>query len=375
MGVLKDLVEIADNRRNRFVDDWKNQNKRVIGYTCTYVPEEIFYAVDILPYRISGKGVNDTSLADAHLARVNCSFARCCLEVGISGGFDFLDGVVFLTSCDHMRRCYYNWKMHEKALPFMHMLPVPHLITEDALQYYKEEVLFLKEAVEKHFDVKITPQRLGEAISLYNETRRLLGKLYDLRAADVPQFTGAETLSILSAGSKMPKTEFNGMLSNLLAETEKGPKTSDGQIRLLVAGSLMDEPDFLENVEDLGAVVVADTMCYGARTFWGMVDEDIDPIDALVDRYFNHPSCPRMVGEYKQRLAFLKDQAGKARIDGVILEAIKFCDLSGTDNALLKHDLEKAGIPVVELERQYGPLADAGRIRTRVQAFIERIGR
>jgi benzoyl-CoA reductase/2-hydroxyglutaryl-CoA dehydratase subunit BcrC/BadD/HgdB len=165
------------------------------------------------------------------------------------------------------------------------------------------------------------------------------------------------------------------MLSNLLAETEKEPKTSDGQIRLLVAGSLMDEPDFLENVEDLGAVVVADTMCYGSRTFQGTVDEDIDPMDALVDRYFNHPSCPRMVGEYKQRLAFLKDQAGKARIDGVILEAIKFCDLSGTDNALLKHDLEKAGIPVVELERQYGPLADAGRIRTRVQAFIERIGR
>ena len=32
------------------------------------------------------------------------------------------------------------------------------------------------------------------------------------------------------------------------------------------------------------------------------------------------------------------------------------------------------GIPVMELERQYGPFADAGRIRTRVQAFLERIG-
>ncbi len=46
----------------------------------------------------------------------------------------------------------------------------------------------------------------------------------------------------------------------------------------------------------------------------------------------------------------------------------------GTDNALLKVDLEKEGIATLELERQYGPLADAGRIRTRVQVFLERIG-
>jgi benzoyl-CoA reductase/2-hydroxyglutaryl-CoA dehydratase subunit BcrC/BadD/HgdB len=62
-------------------------------------------------------------------------------------------------------------------------------------------------------------------------------------------------------------------------------------------------------------------------------------------------------------------------VDGAILEHIKFCDIHGTDNALLKGDLEKAGIPAIELERQYGPLADAGRIRTRIQAFLERIRR
>ena len=81
-----------------------------------------------------------------------------------------------------------------------------------------------------------------------------------------------------------------------------------------------------------------------------------------------------MAGEYSTRLAFVKDQIERAGVKGVILEHIKFCDLHGTDNALLKRDLEKEGIAVLELERQYGPLADAGRIRTRVQAFLERIG-
>jgi benzoyl-CoA reductase subunit C len=94
-----------------------------------------------------------------------------------------------------------------------------------------------------------------------------------------------------------------------------------------------------------------------------------------VDRYFHHVPCPRMYGHYGERLAFLKEQARRARVDGVILEQIKFCDLHGTDNALLKRDLEHANIPALELERQYGPLADAGRVRTRVQAFLERIRR
>jgi len=81
-----------------------------------------------------------------------------------------------------------------------------------------------------------------------------------------------------------------------------------------------------------------------------------------------------MAGEYARRLNFIRSQAERAHVQGVILQHIKFCDLHGTDNALLKKDLEEQGIAAIELERQYGPLADAGRIRTRVQAFLERIG-
>jgi benzoyl-CoA reductase subunit C len=145
-------------------------------------------------------------------------------------------------------------------------------------------------------------------------------------------------------------------------------------VRLLVAGSLMDDPEFIANVEDLGAIVVADTQCFGSRSFWNLTDETGDVFENLVDRYYEHPPCPRMIGAYSTRLAFVRDQIERAGVKGAILQHIKFCDLHGTDNALLKVDLEKDGIPVMELERQYGPLADAGRIRTRVQAFLERIG-
>ena len=375
MGAFEELAEVSKTRLNRFVSDWKGEGKKVVGYVCSYLPEEILYAADILPYRITGKGVNDTSQADAYLTRVNCTFSRCCLEVGFSGGFDFFDGAAFVNGCDHIRRTFDNWKAHKSSPPFMYILPVPHVLDPDGLQWYKEEVVKFKEAVEEHFGVKVTPERLAEAVATYNETRRLLRQLYDMRTSDEPHFTGAEALTIVSAATAMPKREFNTLLSSLLEEAETRKRVPNGKIRLLVAGSPMDDPEFLENVESLGAVVVADALCFGARSFWDLTDETGDALDALAERYYNHVPCPRMAGEYPRRLGFVKEQIERARVDGAILEYIKFCDLHGTDNALLKRDLEKAGLPVIELERQYGPLADAGRIRTRVQAFLERIGR
>jgi len=52
----------------------------------------------------------------------------------------------------------------------------------------------------------------------------------------------------------------------------------------------------------------------------------------------------------------------------------KFCDVHGVDNVGLRIALENKGIPVLQIEKEYGAVADIGRIKTRVQAFLERIG-
>ena len=58
----------------------------------------------------------------------------------------------------------------------------------------------------------------------------------------------------------------------------------------------------------------------------------------------------------------------------VTWRSITNCDLHGIDSVMLERDFEREGIPVLVLEREYDSLADAGRIKTRVQAFLERIG-
>jgi benzoyl-CoA reductase subunit C len=375
MGAIEDLSKVCKSLDNPYLAEWKAQGKKIMGYTCTYVPEEFFYAVDILPYRITGRGISGTSKADSYLSRFNCSFARCCLEAALDSKFDFLDGAVFVNGCDHIRRCYENWAAHETAaLDFMYILPVPHQLSESGYVWFKEEVFKLRTALESRFRVKVTPEKLKEAIVVYNETRLLLKKLYDLRTVKNPPFTGAETLAIVTASNLMPKEVFNRLLRDILLERDGRSEKNSRKTRLFLAGSELDDPEFVENVESLGAVVVSDALCFGTRNFWNLTEENQDPFEALCRRYYHHEPCPRMAGEFKRRLSFIKEQINRSHAEGAILENIKFCDQHGTDNSLLKINLEKEDIPVIELERQYGPLGDAGRLKTRIQAFLERIG-
>ena len=93
---------------NAWVDHWKNEGKQVLGYFCSYIPEEIFHAAEILPIRIRARECNDTPMGDAYMAPTTCSFTRCCLELANRKQYSFLDGIVSCNCCDQIRRLYDN---------------------------------------------------------------------------------------------------------------------------------------------------------------------------------------------------------------------------------------------------------------------------
>jgi bzd-type benzoyl-CoA reductase N subunit len=370
------LTRLSETLSNSYIERWKEDGGKVVGYSCTYVPEEIIHAAGMLPFRIRGTGCVGTSLADTWLTRIaNCSFARSVLELALTGEYDFLDGAVFNNGCDHIRRGYENWLAQEKTLPFMYMLPVPHVISDDGLQWYREEVATFKDHLEKSFGTQVTNEGLTEAIKTYNETRNLLKQLYKLRTKKAPPISGTETLQLVVASVSMPRDKYNQMLKELLDEISTREGISDYRARLMIVGSINDDPALVELIEDTGGLVVTDSICFGSRMFWDLDEETGDTMDSITARYYYHVPCPRMYGEHSKRLEFVTQAVKEADVDGVILQAIKFCDLHGVENALLETALEKDSIPTLKLEREYGPLADTGRFRTRVQAFLERIGR
>lgn len=368
---MDELIELSRSLSNPYVEGWKEEGKGVFGFLCTYLPEEIIHAAGLLPFRMRGRGATETSLADAWYGPVNCSFTRCCFQLVLEGKYDFLDGAVICYTCDHIRRMYDCWKGAKAQPSFLHYLGVPHTLTEHGMGYYRDEIINFKKGLEEHFGVEITEKKLKDAILLHNETRKLLMRLYELRKAKAPPVTGNQALSIQIASTCMPKEEYNKKLKSLLAQIEGEEVLSN--IRLMIVGSVNDDPDLIDLIERQGAIVVTDSLCFGTRSFVDLVQEDGDPLDALVKRYYYHVPCGRTFGQYYRKLDFIKDMARGWNVDGIILEHIKFCDTHGGDNTLFQRHLEKEGIPTLKIERQYGPLADTGRLRTRVQAFLERI--
>jgi len=375
MSTLEELTNISSIVFNPAIKGWKEEGKKVAGFFCTYVPEEIIYAAGILPYRVRPVGCTETMSADVYLHRINCSFVRSCLEYALAGKYEFLDGVVFENGCDHSRRLYDVWREkvnHDHQ--FVYLLQVPHKVTDESIAFFRDEIAKFRDNLEKHFGVEITESRLRNAIGVYNETRGLLKRLYDLRQRAKPPIAGAECLNVVLAATAVPRDRYNQLLTRLLEELEQREEIPDYKARLMIVGSLYDDPAYTEIIEELGGLVVTDGLCFGSRYFWEPVEGGADLLGALSKSYMSRPSCPRMTNTAPQRLDFVKEMIERFRVDGIILQRIRYCDVWGGELFHLRNKLGELGIPMLALEREYA-LGSTEQLRTRVEAFLETIGR
>ncbi|SHK02710.1 Benzoyl-CoA reductase/2-hydroxyglutaryl-CoA dehydratase subunit, BcrC/BadD/HgdB [Desulfatibacillum alkenivorans DSM 16219] len=370
--------EAADHVDNQVIREWKAQGKKVIGHTCSHVPEEIISAAGMMPYRLRGIESESTSIGDTYFGPFICSCPKAILQKAGEGAFNFLDGAVMVQSCDSMRRLDECWRAANDDYPgilpgFWHYLGVPHKAVDYSLKWFSEEIEMFKKHIEEHFNVTITEENLRKSITLYNETRDLLKELDEVRGMENTPVSGQEAMNIILAGTAMPKEVYNPLLREALDELKARPAHHGGKKRILLGGSVVDDQSLISVIEAEGAVVVADTVCFGSRSFEGMVPEDSPTMLTIAGRYLHHQFCPRMFGHYKDRMALIKQKMELAKVDGVILQNIRFCDLHGSENGLFEAELESMGVPAIRLEREYGAMADEGRLRMRIGAFLESI--
>jgi benzoyl-CoA reductase/2-hydroxyglutaryl-CoA dehydratase subunit BcrC/BadD/HgdB len=358
------------------VEEWKERGGKVIGFTCSYMPEEILFAgqgsARVLPYRMSAQGCEQTDDADVFLHKFCCGYAKCLLQLGLAGDYGFLDGIVWTSCCEQLRRTFEYWR-DEVRFPFARMFAVPHAMEgENRMAWFRTETVDLLAAVDEHVGRRTTPDDLRDAIRIYNEHRKLVMQLYELRALDRPKLTGSEAMRVLLSGFALPKDVHNARLHALLAELRARPGLDRSGARIMLCGSYLDDTYLIDLIEEAGAVVVTDSLCTGRRYVEELVDETIDPIEALARRYFRRVSCPRMIGDHPRRLDFTRRLAREAKVDGIVFQRLPFCDNHAVENLMEANALAAEGIPTLQLEREY-LAGDKGRLKTRVQAFMEKI--
>lgn len=362
-----------DFPKTKLLQEHKEKNGKIFGWLCTYVPEEIIHAAGILPIRIMGY-TKETDLDEgtAYMYANNCSFSRSCLQLGLQGGYDFLDGVVGGSTCDGARRLFDLWR-HYIGTPFHHVITVPRKYTEKAHELYFYEVEQFTLHLEEFIGFKISDEALLSSINLYNETRELLKQLYDFRKIDNPPITGAETMDVLNASFRMPKEVFNEWLKGLLDEIKISGNAHKHRARLMLVGSVLANTDFIKSIEDQGGLVVADELCTSTR-YWTdpvIVDGKRTLREAVARRYLNNFPCARMFPSderFNRIVQFTQDY----RVDGVVSEVVRYCVPYCHDLPLLTKKLKDRGIPILALDVEFGT-SGSGQIATRVQAFLEMI--
>lgn len=379
--VLKDtkafriLQESSENMVNSEMQKWMDQGGKVIGYMCSSIPDEIITAAGLFPHRVRAAWSNSTELADEFIAPICCGFGRHGLNMGLKGDYKFYDGLIFANNCDVTRRLYDTWQKYLKDKPgFQHNLALPRHRRPQQVEWFHDEMVMLRDHMENYFDVTITDQKIWDAIKLHNRKRKLQRKLYDLRKQENPPINGAEVLTVMIAGSALPVERYNQVLSELIEQIRGLNGHADSRLRLLIEGSMLDNPSYIEAIESQGAIVVTDFMCFGTRNMWFDINEELsDPLRAI-SQYYIHDrlSCPRMMEDQERRSAAVIEMCNDFKVDGVVGLRIPFCDNWGVEEYMLGRRLAEKNIPHLRMDREY-TVSGLGQIATRAQAFLEMI--
>jgi benzoyl-CoA reductase subunit C len=371
LSIFKDVIQ---GPRNTYLDQWIHEGGKVMGYYCTYIPEELFTAAGFLPYRIRGAGSEDSSIGDAYMSTRVCTFVRHTISLALRGEMDFLHGVVLAQNCDHIRRAGDLFEKKVKV-PFYSILSVPRAPKERLFNWYLGELKRLKAEIEAHFELVITDQRLEEAINLHNAIRERIRDLYQMRKRDAPPVNGEEALTITMAAHLMPRQQFNNLMDEFLAAAENDTGYGDYRARVITTGGELDSPEYIASIEQQGALSVAEVVCFGLRSFGEMVESGAEnPLERIARQHFFDMPCARMVECFDEQVALLRDTIREFNADGIILQRMKFCDPWAGDGHNLYWRFKKEGIPFLSLEREYQVPA-SGQVKTRVQAFLEQMGK
>jgi len=379
--------DIFDKVENFYTDyglrakELKKEEKKIIGYICSFVPLEIITAAGGIPFRVRGDIHEPITAGDTLLETIVCPYYRSCFDLSVKQRYDFLSGLVIPHGCDSMVRSYSAWSY---ALPFsyFHFVNIPTVCDESSFEFFNAELNTFRKGLEKFVGKAITDKDLYEAIQIHNENRDKARALYEFRKADPPLLSGTELTRVLTVGSSLPIGEANTLFDQVLAEIgRRGKSQFKKGPRLLMDGACIDNIELIKLVEELGGHVVADTICNGARDYFPRTEMGGDPMDALARRYLDKVNCPKTyrtnkTGTFEGDIAFRFGDIGayakEFNVNAAILYVYKYCDPFGFEVPARKAYYQSINVPLLHLEDVYSA-GTMGQLRTRIQAFLEMI--
>ncbi|MFX0184228.1 MAG: 2-hydroxyacyl-CoA dehydratase subunit D [Candidatus Hodarchaeota archaeon] len=348
----------------------RKQGKPLLGYFTNRVPVEILHALNTIPVRIVSQGLDYTNkgASEQYIQIFGCSWLRHILDIGLSHGFNRLDGFIFSAgTCDSLQ----NFSdIFRKVFPqkWAYNLTFPVLDNEFALEFLQNEFENLIQVVSKQFPENESGFNLSHSISLYNTKRTYLQKLAML--VSDRKLAYKELAKILYLSDILPVESINSYLETRINEIDKGnlPQAPlPDSPRLLVTGGMFDNFHLWELPEF--NFLVGDDLSFGRRNFNFMI-----PLGSFIEGYtqaYLERTPDATAYDMEKRLNDLKRLIHDYKVDGVILLGVKFCDPDAFEFVPIQNMLkDELNIPYLKLETT-SELSNLQQLKTRLSAFVE----
>lgn len=384
MRDLKHLIyfeNLLENSNNELIQQAQQEGKKAIGHVCYQIPEPLLNLPGIFSVRLRAPRTTSTEMGSYYLSPLFCEACRALLERALEGGFNFLDGIIAPEACAMMNRMVENIE-HLNCCKnegfFASYCDVPMKSDDITLKHY---VLQMKEhclkPLHEHLGIDVSDAAIRQAVAEQNEISRLITEIGDYRKDECPRITGYEFAILCLATYCCPKYLIIDKLRETAEELKTRTPDPKGtyRARVVVAGSEIDDPDFIKLAESTGLIVVADRYCFGSlpgRQEIILNDEE-DALTQVCRYYMQSGQCPRFMNKEKvdERQTYVNQIVEDYKADGVIVEQIKFCDYWGYGRPLMSAVLQNQyGRQVLSIDRPYNA-GQSGQLRTRIQAFVE----
>jgi len=256
-------------------------------------------------------------------------------------------------------------------IDFIHL---PHNPSSPASSHFlSEEYRRILQNLEDLCGHKIRDDQIQNSISIYNRSRTLIREVCLLRAREPHLVRAWESYLLVKAGNLLPVEDHIKLLEDALPKLRARQNKKRDSIRIVIEGSFCEQPPLalVRLIEEAGCYIVADDFTIGQSWFESDVPAEEDPVLALAKSYNEISVYSSVRHDFRRpRWLALPAKVKASSADAVLFLIAKFCEPAYFDYVPFKQELERAGIPHLQVEFEE-KLFTFDRIRMEVETFVE----
>ncbi len=350
----------------------KENKTELIGYTCAYTPLTVIDAAGYAPFRLLPVG-EPPDQAGTLLHDNLCPHVKRVLDRAFAGDLPKLAAMVFINSCDAMRRLADAWQKVRPDEPVIR-LDLPATADENSVSYFAGEIKEFANTLSGISGRSVSQEQIRDSITRYNELSAMLINLKNRINSGTLPGGSPRMQELYNRASTEPAEQLLAELTRIADESEPVAHAGDS-VPVFLFGNVLPDPEAFSLFESCGAHIIDDDFCTGSRLFSSAgpgSDEPGDVFDQLAGNILSQPPCARTF-EPANPGKMAQDILSKAKdcnAKGVIGHALKFCDPYLVRLPGVRDVFRDAGFPLLLLEGDC-TLRSMGQHRTRIEAFIE----